>query len=134
VLTDEFDPLLAAALRAQPPGLATIPALRASIRSVLTGLTAEQESQQRDRIALILSVPELRGSMLSQFADGIGMLAGVVADRVGRPADDPAIRVLSGAVIGAVITVMFDAADQPEADIASLMDGALAHLEAGLTL
>ncbi|HEY7147336.1 MAG TPA: TetR family transcriptional regulator [Streptosporangiaceae bacterium] len=134
VLTDEFDPLLAQALRAQPPGLTTIAALRAAIGSVLTGLTAGQEAEQRERIGLILSVPELRGSMFSQFADGIAMLAEVVAERSGRPVTDPAVRALSGAVVGALITAMLDAAGRPEAGVASLMDGALASLEAGLAL
>jgi AcrR family transcriptional regulator len=134
VLTDEYDPLLAASLRAQPAEHATIPALRAAFRSVLAGLSAEEQSEQRERIALIMSVPELRGSMLGQFADGIRMLAEVVAERVGRPADDPAVRALAGALVGAVMTVMFDVADHPEADLLTLMDGAFAHLQEGLTL
>jgi hypothetical protein len=33
-----------------------------------------------------------------------------------------------------MMTVLFDAAELPEGDIATLMDGALAHLEAGLAL
>jgi hypothetical protein len=134
VLTDEYDPLLADALRAQPPELGTIPALRAAVRSVMTGLTAAEEADQRERLTLLLSVPELRGAMLGQFADGIRMLAEVVAERTGRPVGDPAVRALSGAVVGAMMTVMFDAADRPDSDIAALMDGALAHLEAGLAL
>jgi MftR C-terminal domain len=135
VLTDEFDPLLAEALRAQPRELRTIPALRAAVRSVLTGLTAAQEAEQRERIALILSVPELRGSMLGQFADGITMLAEVVGERTGRPTDDLAVRALSGAVVGALMAIIFDL-DQGDTgtDIAALLDGALAQLEAGLAL
>ncbi len=134
VLTDEYDPLLAAALRAQPPELATIPALRAAIRSVMTGLTAAEQADQHDRVALVMSVPELRASMLSQFADGIRMLAEVVAQRTGRAEGDPAVRALSGAVVGAMMTVMFDAVDQPDADLADQMDSALGYLEAGLAL
>ena len=135
MLTDEFDPLLAEALRAQPLELRTIPALRAAIRSVLTGLTAAQEAEQRERVALIMSVPELRGSMLGQFADGITMLAEVVGDRAGRPADDPAVRALSGAVVGALMAVVFDQHQQnADANIATVLDEALAQLEAGLAL
>ncbi len=134
VLTDEYDPLLAAALRAQPSGLATIPAVRAAFGAVFAGLSPAEQAEQRERTALIMSVPELRGSMLDQFAEGIRMLALVVAERTGRPADDPAVRALSGALVGAVMTVMFDLADQPDADLFSLLDGALAHLEEGLTL
>lgn len=134
VLTDEYDPLLVAALRAQPPGLCTIPAFRAAFGSVLARLSAAEEQNQRERIALIMSVPELRGSMLGQLADGIRMLAEVLAERAGRPADDPAVRALAGALVGALMTVMFDVADHPDADLFSLIDGALAHLEAGLAL
>ncbi len=100
----------------------------------MTGLSAAEEADQRERLALMLSVPELRGTMLGQFADGIRMLAEVVAERTGRPPAIPAVRALSGAVVGAMMTVMFDVADLPEGDIATLMDGALAHLEAGLAL
>jgi hypothetical protein len=32
------------------------------------------------------------------------------------------------------MTVVFDVADHPDADLVTLMDGALAHLEAGLAL
>jgi hypothetical protein len=135
VLTDEFDPLLAQALRAQPPGLRPIPALRAAVRSVLTGLTPAQEAEQRERVALILSVPELRGSMLGQFADGIRMLAEVVGDRTGRPGDDLAVLALSGAVVGALMAVVFDPSQAGAGtSVAALLDGALAQLEAGLAL
>jgi hypothetical protein len=33
------------------------------------------------------------------------MLAGVLAERDGRPADDPAYRVIAGAVVGVVLAV-----------------------------
>lgn len=133
VLTDEFDPLLAAALRAQPPELRTIPALRAAVREVLGGLTPQQEAEQQERMELILSVPELRGQLFGQFAEGITLLAGVVADRVGRPAHDPAVRALSGAVTGALLAATFDAMP-PGQPVAALLDETLAHLEEGLRL
>lgn len=136
VLTDEFDPLLAAALRAQPPGLRTIPALRAAVREVLGGLTPEQEAEQRERMDLVLSVPELRGQMFGQFADGITLLAGVVGERTGRPAHDPAVRALSGAVVGALLAATYDASQpsHPGQPVAALLDETLAHLEEGLRL
>jgi len=134
VLTDEYDPRLMAALRAQPPEVAVIPAARAAFRAVMTGLTAEQAAAEQERVKLVLSVPELRASMLSQFAEGIMLFAEVVAERTGRRADDPAVRALSGAVIGAVMAFMFDAAEQGDFDFVAMTDGALAHLETALAL
>jgi AcrR family transcriptional regulator len=132
VLWDEFDPLLVEAFRAQPPQASPIQALRASFRGVFADLSAEQRMEQRQRLALILSVPEPRAAMLNQFTQTIGQVAQLVAERVGRPADELAVRNLAGAVIGVSMAVMLTAAEDPTADWVALIDNAFAHLEAGL--
>ena len=62
------------------------------------------------------------------------MLTELVAERAGRPVDDPAARTLAGAVIGATMTALIALADNPTADIAALVDESLAHLEPALKL
>ena len=57
-----------------------------------------------------------------------------MAERTGRRGDDLAVRTLAGAVVGAAMAVMFAMADDPAADMATLLDDALAHLETGLAL
>jgi AcrR family transcriptional regulator len=132
ILYDVLDPPVLEAFRAQPAELSPIQALRGAMRAVLTELPAEEEAVQRERERLIRSVPELRARMLDEFARNLDLLAELVAERVGRPADDLAVRSLAGAVIGVSIAVWYTADDRPLAGQMALMDAALAQLEAGL--
>jgi len=84
---------------------------------------------------LIRSVPELRARMLDEFGRNVELLAEVVAERVGRRADELAVRTLAGAVIGVGISAWYTAGDHATTDdYLALMDAGLAHLEAGLPL
>lgn len=134
VLWDEFDPLIVRAFADQPAELNPIQALRAAFRAAFAELSVEQHAEQRQRMALVLSVPELRAGMLDQFAQAMHLLADIVAERTGRSNDDAAVRTLAGAVIGVAMAVMFVMADDPTANLAELLDEAIAHLETGLTL
>lgn len=134
VLSDEFDPLIVEAFRSQPVELKPIPALRAAFRAVVDRLPAGDLSGQRDRMLLVVSVPELRAAMLDQFASAMQLFAEVLAERTEREPSDMAVRTLSGAVIGAVMAVMLSLGDDPTADFASLLDEAMGHLEGGLEL
>jgi AcrR family transcriptional regulator len=134
VLWDEFDPLLIEAFRAQPPDLTPIQALRGAFRAVFDSLTQEQWDEQRERLALELAVPELRAAMALQLLDTIEVTAEMVAERVGRPADDFAVRTWAGAVIGAVVPSMYAIDRDRSANWMALIDTAFAHLEAGLPL
>lgn len=129
VLGDEFDPLIVAAFEAQPAELTPLQALRAAFRTVFAQLSPEQRDEQRQRTSLALAVPELRGGMLDQFMEAVQLLADAVAARTGQPADSLAIRTLAGAVVGAVMLTLND---DPDADMATLLDQAIAHLETGL--
>lgn len=62
------------------------------------------------------------------------MVADLVAERVGRPANDLAIRTWAGAVIGVAMSWLLTAEEGPTADWVSGIDETLAHLEAGLPL
>ena len=132
VLLDRYDPLLLAALVAQPAELSPIAALRRTLRSVLGGLPAEELERERQRAMLIVSVPELRARALDDLAASMQPFAEAVAERTGRPVDDSAVRALTGAVLGVSISAMVTASQDPSADWIELMDTGLAHLEAGL--
>jgi AcrR family transcriptional regulator len=134
VVRDEFDPLIIQAFKDQPAELSPIQALRAAFRAVFTQLSPQQRAEQQQRLMLILSVPELRAAMFDQLAQAIQMLVDVIAERTGGQRKDLAVRTLAGAVIGALMAVMFASADDPEADLATLLDAGMVHLEAGLPL
>jgi AcrR family transcriptional regulator len=134
VLYDVLDPVMIATFKAQPADLSPIQALRAAFRDVYDCLSVEELTQQRERAALFLSVPELRGAWMSELAGTIQLLTGLIAERSGRRADDLAVRTYAGAVIGAIIAAWLATADDPSADVFELVDLSFAHLEAGLPL
>jgi AcrR family transcriptional regulator len=135
VLYDALDPVLLEAFRAQPAELSPIQALRGAMRAVFGELPAADLAMQRERDRLIRSVPELRARMLDEFAKNLRLFAEIVAERVGRRPDDPAVRTLAGAVIGVGISAWYTAGDQATPkDYLAVMDASLARLEAGLPL
>lgn len=134
VLSDDLDPQFIEVFRAQPPELTAVEAMRQTFTSVINTLSEQDKAQQRELLALSLTVPELRAAMLDQLAGGIDLLICELAARTGRPADDTAVRALAGALIGASIVVMFVVANDPTADIAVLLEQTIGSLSAGLAL
>ena len=134
VLADDYDPVIVEVLRSQPRDVAPIPALRAALGSLFSGLSDRERAEQQERVALVLSVPDLRAKMLDQFLQTTRVLSEAIAERADRRPDDFAVRTVAGAVIGALMAGLDAVADNPNADLGALVDEALAHLESGLTL
>ncbi len=134
VLHDRYDPLLLAAFRAQPAELSPIAALRRTVRSVFGALPPDELARERQRAMLIVSVPELRARALDQIVGTLRPFNEAVAERTGRPVDDPAVRALTGAALGVSMSAMLTASEDPSADYIELMDTGLAHLEDGLRI
>ena len=135
VLYDALDPELMEAFRAQPADRSPIQALRGAMWQTLGELPAEALAMQQERDTLIRSVPELRARMLDEFAKNLQLFAEIVAERVGRRPDDPAVRTVAGAVIGLGISAWYTAGDHASLkDYLAVMDASLALLEAGLPL
>ena len=134
VLHDRYDPLLLADFRAQPAELSPIAALRRTLGSVFDKLPAGELARERQRATLIISVPQLRARALDQLASTLQPFTEAVAERTGRPVDDPAVQTLTGAVMGVSMSAMLTASEDPSADYVELMDAALALLEAGLPI
>jgi AcrR family transcriptional regulator len=138
VLYDVVDPLIYEAFRAQPAELRPLPALRAAFRAAFAALPPAEVAAQRRRAALVLMVPELRMRMLDEITHSMQALAEVIGERVGRPADDLAVRTFVGAVMGALIAVWLATPEESRADYfvmadyMALADATLGELEAGL--
>ena len=134
VFQDELDPLILEAFDAQPSTVNPIRRLRNAMRAVFQNLTPDQERLVRERTQLFLNTPELRGAMLSQFADLVNQITELLATRVGKKTTDFAVRNIAGAVLGVLLASMLVVTEDPKADMLKLSDSALAHLEAGLPL
>jgi hypothetical protein len=123
-----------AAFEAQPAELSPVQAMRASMRAVFGGLSARQLAEEREREALIRTIPELRAQMLDSFTGSVRWYAEVLARRAGRDADDVAVLALVGAVFGVGIALWLTGGDSLSAEFLERFDAAMARLEAGLTL
>ena len=134
VLWDDFDPRIVEVFLAQPRGTRPVQALRTAMREVLGDLPAEAQAELRERMDLVLSVPELRANMVEHIASPMELFRQVLAEWAGRPRDDPAIRALVGALMGVSLAAMFAAAEDPGSDMLALIDEGLAYLDAGLPL
>jgi AcrR family transcriptional regulator len=134
VLFDGMDALIVRAFRDQPHELGEIHALRVALQTVFNRLSAQEAVDQRERMVLIFSVRELRATLLEQLVSTMELLRQVLAERTGRQPDDLSLRTLAGAVMGVAMAVMVALGDDPTANIGTLLDDALGHLEAGLVL
>ncbi|GAA0462180.1 TetR family transcriptional regulator [Actinoplanes capillaceus] len=106
ILVDDVDEVLLGAIRAQPAGIPPIEAIRRAMREVFDAMSPAAWEFERRRQRLVLTVPELRMRMLQQMTEAIDLMAGVIAERTGRPADDFAARVTAGAAVGAMLSVL----------------------------
>ncbi|TDD67463.1 TetR family transcriptional regulator [Actinomadura darangshiensis] len=127
VISDEADPLVFASLRAQPPDLTPLQALRAALRDVLGSFTPDDLAAGHDRTVLILSVPALRGVAFGNFIDTMRTVTVILADRTGRPEDD--VRTLTGAAFGIMLDLMLRWSDDPALNLPEALDKALATLD-----
>ncbi|HKN96019.1 MAG TPA: TetR family transcriptional regulator [Pseudonocardiaceae bacterium] len=133
VIGDDFDGLLADALRDQPLELSPIQAVRAALKAVFADMPEEARLRDRERHELIRRVPELRTVVLDEYTRSLRLLAGLVAERLGRDENDLRVRVFAGAMVGVALATVGIAAQQT-CDVGDLLDEALGLLEAGLPL
>ncbi|MEW9529094.1 TetR family transcriptional regulator [Microbispora sp. NPDC049125] len=133
VIQDDYDPMLVAAIKAQPSDLPPLTAIRAAFRSAFGSIPPSEIDMTLTRMKLSTSVPALRARTVDNLFATIDMLAGAVAERVGGDPRDPAVRTLVGAVIGVMLPVLFAWVDENGAtSLPDLLDEALGYLEAGL--
>jgi AcrR family transcriptional regulator len=132
-LSDEFDPMIIAAMRAQPAGLDPVETIRRATRSALAGISPEDWRREQQRQRLVQVVPELRARVLQEYLKTVDTIAEVFAERAGLPPDDLSARVAAGAIIGAMLAALPEGlAGTLERTDFSFMDRALDLLKAGL--
>jgi AcrR family transcriptional regulator len=127
-LSDEFDPLIVAAMRAQPAGLDPIETIRRAVKAALAGVSEADWRREQQRQRLIQAVPELRARVLQEYVNTLNLLAEVLAERAGRSPDDFAARVTAGAIIGAMMAAL------PNGFTGTVDRGELSFLDRALNL
>ncbi|MEU2256559.1 TetR family transcriptional regulator [Nocardia xishanensis] len=129
VIVDDLDPVMIEEFRSQPRGLPPIRAFRNAIEVALATLTPEELAFEQERQALLYHVPELRAAIGIELERGIEMIVELIAEYVGRPADDFEVRVMAGAIAGAGLAVSLRAPIN-----ATNLGRAMEFLDAGLPL
>jgi AcrR family transcriptional regulator len=132
VLTDDYDPVMVERLRAQPAELGVVAAFRSAIRETFADVPPDQVAAAKERHHLVMTVPELRASFADFTVEAMHLVADFAAERSGRPADDPEVIGVSGALLG-VMLAAYTLGNDLEVQLAQ-MDAQLAHLESGFTL
>jgi AcrR family transcriptional regulator len=129
VLRDDFGVDLGSVFRAQPADLSALSALRATFHQVFGTATENQRADVRARVALLLSAPPLRSLLLDELRGPAQLMRELIAERTGGGPDDLPTRTLAGAVIGVSLSALFAAERDPDADLLTLLDEAMAELE-----
>jgi AcrR family transcriptional regulator len=128
ILQDDYDPLLAAAFRAQPPELPILEAFRGAVEDALKQIPAEEQAEALERSRLAYTIPEVRGRALDHMFTTMDMIATLFAERLHRPADDMHVRVLAGSVIGALMAAQQTWMTESATEMLPTLTRALQHL------
>jgi len=134
VTTDEFDPVIFAAFEEQPRELSLVQAWRGAMHAVFDRMTDVELATELERMQLIMSVPELWAGSLGNITTMLTTMTELSARRVGRAADDPAVRGVIGAMFGVLLATALDWGGRSDADLLTLVDAALEQFEAGPSL
>jgi AcrR family transcriptional regulator len=118
VLTDIMDRQTFQVMVDAPAELTPLEALKYAVNEVFRDLSNTQLQLEMVRNDLIRSVPELRRGMLTEITRPRDLLAEAVAIRLGRPLDDPDLRLYAAAVMGVMMTLALeDPGPDPHASI-----------------
>jgi AcrR family transcriptional regulator len=135
VLTDEYDPWILEALRAQPAELSPVDALRNVLHDVVGAMLAADRQRILDRSRLMLSVPALRSRQWEQTKATQQRVIEALAGRLGRPAGDFELQAFGAAVIAVwETTVLAWVESDGEGDLLELLDRGIAFVNAGCPL
>ncbi|MFJ7339186.1 TetR/AcrR family transcriptional regulator [Streptomyces sp. NPDC101110] len=133
VVTDEWDPALAAELRSRPADEPWADSLRHVLRTALGPGLAEEPEVTRLRARLGVEVPAVRARMLQSTAATGRLLRQALAERSGLDPEGLELRVFAMAVMSGLTEVSHYWAETGHRhDIRDLVDRALVVLEHGL--
>ncbi|MFF0609381.1 TetR family transcriptional regulator [Nocardia tengchongensis] len=101
-LADDLDPVMIAAIAAQPKDLSLLAAFKQATLDSFAALGPEEYAFEKQRVELLYSVPELRGAVAQEVQRNVGMVAEIAAGWTGRAPDDFEVLAFAGALTGAM--------------------------------
>ncbi|WP_460729768.1 acyl-CoA-like ligand-binding transcription factor [Nocardia heshunensis] len=128
-MADDMDPFMIASFESQPADLSVLAAFRKSTTESFAALSPEDREFERQRVALLSTVPELRGAVARELERSNELIAELVARRTGRSPGDFEVRIFAGALSGAMLSFIDRETFEPE-QIIRVID----FLEAGMPL
>jgi AcrR family transcriptional regulator len=135
IIEDEYDALMLDRLSKLDSAVPPMEAVRRVITGALAAMSQHDLEKIIERSKLILAVPALRSRSLENFTKTVDLLAGVMAQRTGLAPDSVEIRTFSGAVIGALTSVIFTWLESGGVEnLGELADRAFVLVAAGLPL
>jgi len=130
MIANDLDQVTIDALAAQPADMVPLKAFRRSLEITLAAVTAAEWRFERARLALVLTVPELKAAQLDEYRQTVARLAEAEAQRTGRDANDLEVRVFVGAMAGGLMASL----DGHLSGLTERMTRTLDLLEAGMQL
>jgi AcrR family transcriptional regulator len=135
VIADEYDDLLVEGLRSQPPEVSPLRAVREVMAATLRQMGPEELARVWERTRLTMAVPALRARSLENFLTTTRVIREAIGQRTGRSPDDLELRVLAGAIVGALVAALELWVELDRGDgFAEIVDQTLVRLESGLSL
>ena len=134
ILYDSLDPVIIDIFLKQPAHMSVVRAFREAMKQAYASLPSDRLMLERERFRLIVTVPELTTVILTEMAQGLDILAIMIAKRLGRHPDEVAVRNLAGAIVGIVLATFLKIQNNSDvyADPIESVDVALRALEDGL--
>ncbi|MFE3291236.1 TetR family transcriptional regulator [Rhodococcus sp. NPDC059234] len=105
VMADDLDDPTLAALEQIPLDVPPLTALRQAYEATLAAMSEEQIALELARTRLMFAVPALRAAFTDELYRSIDYGVELLATRLGRSRDDTRLRVLVGAMTGAVLAM-----------------------------
>ncbi len=111
LVSDPFDPLIAAAVSGQPIHLTPFERIRRGLLTAVSGLPPTEDASARRRVAIVATVPSLRGAI----AASTQATQDAIVDRLhAQGVDRFAAIVASAACLGAITAALIAWAELPD--------------------
>jgi AcrR family transcriptional regulator len=133
VIQDEYDPALAAALRARPADEPIVDAILNSLRGPLGDVFRQDHDDLLLRTRITFTDPAIRARSVAEQQRSEEAIAAVIAERTGRPATDLDVKCAAAAIIAVFTTLVHHWVDgDGREDLAALYERHLPLLSHGL--